>query len=45
MSPDPGSEYTVKCALRKAVLESSHLESIRDAVLVTYGEASYFRDH
>ena len=33
MSPDPGSEYTVKCALRKAVLESSQLESIRDAVL------------
>jgi len=33
MAPDPGSEYTVRCALRKAVLESTHLESIRDAVV------------
>ena len=33
MAPDPGSEYTVRCALGKAVLEPSHLESIRDAVV------------
>ena len=33
MAPDPGQEYSVKCALRKAVLEPTHLESIRDAVL------------
>ena len=33
MAPDPGSEYTVECALGKAVLEPSHLESIRDAVV------------
>jgi len=33
MAPDPGSEYTVRCALRKAVLESTHLESIRNAVV------------
>ena len=33
MAPDPGSEYTVRCALAKVVLDSSHLESIRDAVV------------
>ena len=33
MAPDPGSEYVVKCALGKAVLESIHLKSIRDAVV------------
>lgn len=33
MAPDPGSEYTVRCALGKAVLESSHLNTIRDAVV------------
>ena len=33
MAPDPGSEYTVRCALGKAVLDSVHLESIRDAVV------------
>jgi hypothetical protein len=32
MAPDPGSEYTVRCALGKAVLESSHLNTIRDAI-------------
>jgi hypothetical protein len=33
MAPDPGSEYTVKCALGKAVLDLSHLNAIRDAVV------------
>ena len=25
MAPDPGSEYTARCALRKAILEPSHV--------------------
>ena len=33
MAPDPGSEYTVRCALEKAVLESAHSNTIRDAVV------------
>ena len=33
MAPDPGSEYVVKCALQKSVIDPSHLTSIRDAVV------------
>ena len=33
MAPDRGSEYTVRCALKRAVLDSTHLESIREAVV------------
>ena len=29
----PGKEYTVRCALRKAVLDTSYLDAIRDAVI------------
>ena len=32
MAPDPGAEYTVKCALRKAAVDPAHLETIQDAV-------------
>jgi hypothetical protein len=35
MSPDPGKEYTVKCALKRAVPDLHHLEDIREAVLRT----------
>jgi hypothetical protein len=35
MSPDPGKEYTVKCALKRAVPDLHHLEDIREAVLQT----------
>jgi hypothetical protein len=35
MSPDPGKEYTVKCALKRAVPDLHHLENIREAVLRT----------
>jgi hypothetical protein len=35
MSPDPGKEYTVKCALKRAVSDLHHLEDIREAVLRT----------
>jgi hypothetical protein len=34
-SPDPGKEYTVKCALERAVPDLHHLEDIREAVLRT----------
>jgi hypothetical protein len=31
MPPDPGKEYTVKCALKRAVPDLHHLEDIREA--------------
>ena len=33
MAPDPGREYTVTCALEKAVPDTDHLKSIKEAVL------------
>ena len=33
MAPDPGSEYTVRCALKRGVLDSTHLGAIREAVV------------
>ena len=41
MPPDPGREYTVSCALKKAVPDASHLADIRAAVLRVTDDTFY----
>ena len=33
MAPSPGAEYTVRCALARAVSDPAHLAALRDAVV------------